>query len=308
MADLEHRKAYCCFNIVRFLMKEVLFVNNTYPLFEKGDSGASNRSTMFIAALSTIGHVDVVSFVPDQLSNIDNCDVVYSQAVPSLKNTSRMIKLKRILTPWRISSLYPLNTNKEIVVDSFINKKKYDFIAVRYINEASECGLWKYSNRLVLDIDDHPKKHLINAARQARKLRNRAYTYLLAIEVGTIMKWVSRNALCCFYSNPKETPIKNAVYLHNVAIGDKQVPDISKETPMRLLVIGTYNYAPNQNGVQHFLTHVFPIVRNAIPEIMLRIVGRIYDEDLKKEWGKEPNVQLVGYVKDLYNEYENVRL
>ena len=40
-----------------------LFVNNIYPLFDRGDSGASNRSTMFITALATLGHVDVISFL-----------------------------------------------------------------------------------------------------------------------------------------------------------------------------------------------------------------------------------------------------
>ena len=49
-----------------------LFVNNIFPLFAKADSGASVRSMRIIDALTQIGHVDVISFLNDEKSNIDN--------------------------------------------------------------------------------------------------------------------------------------------------------------------------------------------------------------------------------------------
>ena len=44
---------------------KILFVSSDYPIFDGLDCGASNRSTLFIEALSNIAFVDVISFYPN---------------------------------------------------------------------------------------------------------------------------------------------------------------------------------------------------------------------------------------------------
>ncbi len=286
----------------------ILYINNLYPIFDKGDSGASNRSTMFITALAAIGHVDVVSFIADQVSTVENCDVIYSQDCPSIRENGRLGKFAKLLRPWDINAIFPLNKEKEQIVDAFVCEKQYDFIAVRYINEAAECGLLKYAERLLLDLDDNPYKASLNVAQTARTLRNRIYSYIYAWELKWQVEHVTKKVYRVFHANPTEKPVEKSIYLHNVAMCDHPKADVTESTPLQLLVIGTWHYAPNRDGIQHFLQNVYPKVREQLPTINLRIVGRIYDEALWEELAKEPNVTLVGYAQDLTEEYANVRM
>lgn len=285
-----------------------LFVNNLYPLFDRGDSGASNRSTMFITALATLGHVDVISFLDGEEANVHGCKVIYSKDGPAQKANGRVGKFMKLLRPWDINALFPLNVAKEQVIDEFVLKNKYDYIAVRYINEAAECGLLKYADRLLLDLDDNPFKASMNAAHSARTLRNRIYSYIYAHELKYNVERAVKKVFRVYHSNLTEKPIDKSIYLHNVALCDHPLPDITENTPLQLLVIGTWHYAPNRDGLKHFLTEVYPKVREAIPNTNLRVVGRIYDEVLRNELSKEKNLTLVGYAKDLSREYENVRM
>ena len=107
----------------------ILFINNIYPMFENIDSGASNRSTMFVTALAKLGHVDMISFLDNELSNVPNCEVIYSKSVPSVRKSGRWAKLRAALTPWKVNSMYPLNATKERIIDGYVAAKNYDYVA-----------------------------------------------------------------------------------------------------------------------------------------------------------------------------------
>ena len=289
-------------------MKNILYINNVYPIFEKGDSGASNRSTMFITALASIAYVDVISFVGEQVSTIDNCRIVYNEDCPMVRTRSRIDKIRKILTPWNIYSIFPLNSVKADIIDNFIKSHHYDYIAIRYINEVSECGLWKYADKLILDIDDNPFNALKNSAKHSKTIRNKIYSYIFAFLAKNAINHNIKKVKFTFYSNPNELPSDKSVYLHNVAMCDTIVSDITEETPIQILLIGTYHYAPNKEGLIHFLTHIYPKIRTAIPNVNLHVIGKIYDNELKKQLEKEPNLTLMGYVNNLASEYEQARL
>lgn len=277
-------------------------------MFRNIDSGASNRSTMFVTALSTLGHVDMISFLDDEVSNVENCKVIYSKSIPFVCKSGRLAKLRTILTPWQLNSIYPLNVEKERIIDEYVVAKKYDYIAIRYVNEVAECGLLKYANRLLLDVDDDPILAIKQKAKGAKTLRNKVFTLIQAMEVKWVVASMLQKVYRCYHSNIQQVPCSKSIYLHNVAMSSETLPDITDMTPMRLLVIGTYHYAPNRDGLNHFLRVIYPKVRNVLPNIELRVVGRIYDESLAEIWRKEPNVTLVGYVEDLKREYEQVRM
>ena len=44
-------------------------------------------------------------------------------------------------------------------------------------------------------------------------------------------------------------------------------------TSRRLLFIGPFRYAPNLQGIQLFLTHLYPLLKNEIPELELWVLG-----------------------------------
>lgn len=287
---------------------KILFINNYFPIFGDADSGASNRSTMFIAALTKIGHVDVISFRGGDKSNIDDCTVIYDKEIGNSVKGRRFDKFLQLFAFHSPNKIYTPNKEKIQIVHSLLENKHYDYIACRYIREAVECGLLEYSDKLILDVDDNPKDVVLMSARTARTLRNRLYNRFFALTLDAMVKYVLKNVFCCFHSNPKQAPIGKSVYLHNVSVSESVIEDVKTSTPLQILVVGLFHYGPNKDGVDHFLKNVWPTVNKANSNIVLHIVGKIPGENVKAEWEKNPNVHVMGFVTDLEEEYQNARI
>ena len=290
----------------------ILFVNNFWHLFERFDSGASNRSTMFIRALAQIGHVDVISFTDNEVSNVENCDVIFSCSIQNsvsvkAKRLDKFLNLFRYNNPY---SIYPIQPEKKKIVDFYLKQKKYDFVACRYIHEACWSGLLELADKLILDVDDAPRKVArINWKESIGKtsLQNTIYGFFNIATITKISKVVLSKVYVSFYSNINEKPYRKSIYLHNIALSDTQIPPITKDTPKSLLVVGLYDYFPNKNGLDHFLRNIFPLIKQKCPDIDLHIVGRCSDEELKLRWTSIDGVKVLGYVPSLSKEYEDCR-
>ena len=286
----------------------ILYVNNYFPIFDGSDSGASNRSNMFITALAELGHIDVISFRGDVQSTINNCKVIYSSNIANSPKEQRFDKFFKLFAFHSPEKIYCLNIEKEKIIDNLVETKKYNYIACRYIREAVECGLLKYSSKLIIDIDDNPKDVAIMAAKSARTFRNRLYNRLFAYTLDRMVNFVLKDVCCYFHSNPLQAPTAKSVYLHNVTMSDVELPLITSQTPFQIMMVGLFHYGPNIDGLEHFLTKVWPIVHKNNPKIVLNIVGKIGDASLIVKWGKIDGVILKGYVKNLSNEYLNSRI
>lgn len=286
----------------------ILYINNYFSIFSRLDCGASNRSTMFIRALADLGQVDVISFLGEETSDIKNCTVIYSENLKPIESNGRLSKIFKLFQFNCINNLYLISRQKEEIIDSFINLTEYDYIAVRYLREASECNLFKYKDRLIIDVDDNPKAVALMQAKTAKTLRNRMYSYLFAHTIGCATKKALSEVFCCFHSNPSQPPTEKSVYLHNVSYLDASNADISNHTPLRILIVGLFHYGPNLQGVEHFLSNVFPIIQKSNPEITLHIVGKLPSKEIKERWTSIEGVTALGYVEDLGIEYKNARM
>lgn len=286
----------------------ILFINNYFPIFGGADSGASNRSTMFISALAELGNVDVVSFRNDAPVNIANCNYVYNGEVACLAKEHRLDKFAKLFAFHSPNKIYPVTAEKERIIDEVVRNKKYDYIACRYIREAVECGLLKYSSKLIIDVDDNPRDVALMAAKTARTLRNRLYNRIYANTLDRMVKYVLKNVYCCYHSNPLQAPIEKSIYLHNVTMSDAELPLISEKTPLQIMMVGLFHYGPNIEGLEHFLNSVWPLVHQSNPNVTLNVVGKIGDERLKEKWGEHDGVVLKGFVQDLLTEYKNSRV
>lgn len=286
----------------------ILFLNNYFPIFGGADSGASNRSTMFISALAELGNVDVVSFRNDAPVNIANCNYVYNGEVACLVKEHRLDKFAKLFAFHSPNKIYPVTAEKERIIDEVVRNKKYDYIACRYIREAVECGLLKYSSKLIIDVDDNPRDVALMAAKTARTLRNRLYNRIYANTLDRMVKYVLKNVYCCYHSNPLQAPIEKSIYLHNVTMSDAELPLISEKTPLQIMMVGLFHYGPNIEGLEHFLNSVWPLVHQSNPNVTLNVVGKVGDERLKEKWGEHDGVVLKGFVQDLLAEYKNSRV
>lgn len=69
-----------------------------------------------------------------------------------------------------------------------------------------------------------------------------------------------------------------------------------------LLFIGSMSYAPNVDAVLHFCKTILPLIRRKLPDIELTIVGS-HPPPSVCELGRQPNIQVLGYVEDVVPYY-----
>lgn len=287
---------------------KILYINNFFPIFTGTDSGASNRSTMFVTALSKIADVDIISFRGDKQSTINNCRIIHSNEIKSIENKGRFDKLCKLFAFHSPERIYTINKEKEKIVDSYLLLGQYDFVACRYIREAVECGLLKHSKKLIIDVDDNPRDVILMDAKNAKTFRNRIYNKLFAHTMDVMVKHILQKVVCCFHSNPLQAPIEESVYLHNVTMVNTALPAITEKTPLQIMMVGLFHYGPNLEGLKHFLENVWPLIHQQNPNVKLNVVGKISSQDILNKFKTIDGVYLKGFVPDLIDEYKNSRI
>lgn len=283
----------------------ILFVNNKYKLFGEADSGASNRSTMFLRALASMGHVDVVSFVKVCTSNIPNCDVIYSEDILDTEmDISPLRKIKRALFSKDIKELYGTSHKKTGIIRSLVVDRNYDFVACRYINEAAICSLCDYSSKLIIDVDDSPKQALLQSISQRSCILKKIYIQWYAKTIEKVCEGFLETVHSSFYSNPTEKPSDKSVFLHNVTISTTSIEDLPKDFAPIILLVGWMVYSPNKLGAIHFARKVFPLIKEKIPDAQFRIAGK-YEGTFKDDLECNEGVKVLGFVPNIDEEYTN---
>lgn len=289
-----------------------LFIENSCPLFGHQISGGGLRSTYLIKSLAQIGKVDVITFAySDEKSNIDNCEVIFSKIIANdgyIGQRNRKNKFRSLLTPWIPETVQIVSLEKEQIIDKIANSAEYDFIVSRFFEDTIMCGLSKYANRLILDIDDDPKHKILLYAKRESSIFKRIFTILYAYANDISVKTLSRRCSLVFYSNKTQRTSRIAKYLPNIYCSDSIVPLCDyKQTKYNLLFVGNLVYYPNIIGIGHFINCIFPKIKQTIPEVQLNIIGNGIDEAHLVNWSKIPGINIKGYVDDIIQEYRNCR-
>lgn len=291
----------------------ILFVSCEYNLFDKVDCGAANRSTMFVKALSQIAHVDVVFFGKETLhSNVPDCDIIFNSFVksPSPKGLKQYcLRFQFLFRPFSPYGYYQSDISREKIVDKLYSLKKYDYVACRYIVDAVSCGLLKFSDQLILDVDDSLTKIFKQSSkRKDWSLVGRMEILLKSLFVGKMCRNLLKQVDCSFYSNITESPYKYSVFLHNVPLISQKLPIIKENTPKRILFIGQLDYPPNKNGIIHFLNNIYPLIRAIVPDVEFHIIGKSDNSNLIRFIESNDGVSYMGYVENILKEYAECRV
>lgn len=75
--------------------------------------------------------------------------------------------------------------------------------------------------------------------------------------------------------------------------------DRSPECQPVLAFLGSMDWMPNIEGVQWFVRYVYPLVRAAVPEVRLRIVGRKPGPDIRALAQRDSSIEVTGTVDDV---------
>lgn len=294
-------------------MKHFLFISDWINPFEPHFGGAQ-RSNLLLRAFLRFGEVDLIAFTDGIESNIEGCTVVYSKKILTSPNISRVKKWTGLLASWNPYSIFPVNNEKERIVDGFVAKNHYDAIVVRYVPEAMSMGLMKYANRLIVDVDDHPRDALKNRACQVKSKPNKLYYYLASFLAPIAIKHIANVVKTAFFPDPQQVVGKNGRFLPNISFNEPVTEYVDfRKTKPRLFFVGKLDYLPNYKGVDWFVDHVWCLVKETVPDAELHIAGKV-DKSLEyivepflKKWKTVDGVYVLGFVDDINKEYAECR-
>ncbi len=187
-------------------------------------------------------------------------------------------------------------------VTNLIEKNSFNIIHVQFFRMAQY--VMKYIDKpKVLDSGD---SFWLNLSRRSKLDRSLAWP-LLKLEASRvklyetqIAKWfnhitmVSPLDMQCLLSNDKSLPI--SIVPMGVDI-DYYQPN-SNDYGMNLLFTGTIRYFPNKDAVLYFYKHIFPLIKNAIPDVKFYVVGNYPPKNIKK-LASNGDIVVTGHVEDV---------
>lgn len=281
----------------------ILLITTHSPFETK--SGAHQRTKMIFEILCTFATVDLICFSSDRKPNEPFPGSILYWGSPSSNKKKPMWSF---LWFWHRKFLFPRNRRWAKIIRETLAVKKYDRIIVRYIQNAMACAL-ELNHHLVIDADDLPEEHFRTAAKSAHKSIIRKAYYLFASRLARYHTSVmARKCHCMFVANPHHCG-SNYVCLPNLPIRispDKIIKDIPENK--NIFFVSLLSYPPNQNGMAHFLKHIWPQIRATHPDANLRIAGNGLPLNLQCQWSSNAGVSLLGFVPDIISEYNQSRI
>lgn len=284
---------------------KILYISSHFNPFEY-NTGSSQRYNLLLRACAAFADVDVITFMNNVVSDIPNCNVIYAKESKLPEVGGRLYRFKRLLRAWDLYSFFPKDKNRSSIVASIIKENKYDYIVTRYIPRALECGLLKYIDKLIIDVDDHPVDVMLTLSKNATSKRAKKYYKILSFLMRNSINNMLSKVRFSFFPNQSQVYKLNSAYLPNIPYYENSIlPYTSNDN---ILFVGDLKYEPNIKGVEHFITKIFPKIRLKVPNAHFIVVGKYKNEEWKATLELNKGVSVVGFVEDLKPYYQNARL
>lgn len=254
--------------------------------------------------------------------------------VTYLKNTdipSAEIHLKSIATPHflrvntsnniisatkNLTSTIPYNISKfitqdlEIFLKEFLTHRHFDIVHIDYLHMGWTLDLIKS----ICDVPVLLRQHDLHFRLMQRFYKNEKNPLIKYFAYLQYKKFLSYEPNLCekfdkcimitktdekelLSLNPK---IKTEVISIGVEEKLLDIP-INSKIPFSMFHLGPLDWLPNKDGLQWFLTNIFPLVLSRIPEAKIYIYSAGSD-NLKIDKSIRKNVILKGYVNDIWQE------
>lgn len=286
---------------------KILFVSTQTNPFGLPTNGDSQRTRLLLKACARIGEVDVVTFVGSVTSDIENVHVVHGSPVASSPHRiGKLEKWRNALCATDLQPFFSVDHEREKIIDRIVNDGNYDCIVSRYIYRTLPCGLWKYRQQLVVDFDDALPFYFTNQLPSDASFSARMRTNIVSHRAILLSQQAIAKMKAAFFAEKGAADTHHATYLPNIPYyqGSCDIPDFN--VPFRrMLFVGHLDYAPNRDGMNHFLEHIYKPLSELIPNIELHIVGHLTDRPTAERWQSYRGVTLTGFVDDLNAEYQS---
>lgn len=296
---INYTKKECviCYKYYDMKMK-ILFLTNVNPF--TASFGAEQRSYVFLQSLLQNGcMVDVVYFgttIEDYSLCPPNCNVVYW-------NNGHQWSFSKIDNFLRLATvrMYPVCKEQEVIIDRLVVKNNYDYIACRYIPTASTAGLFKYADRLLLDIDDLPASAMAAQMGPDKRLKEIYHARMVQSVKNETKRWISLSKVC-FLPNMIQAKEYKCVFMPNIPVyRAKEV--IHDSGNKNILFIGLMSFRPNWEGVDRFIRNCWDKVIDKVPDAHFIIAGKGLKLELQQSWKNHKNIEILGFVENITEFY-----
>lgn len=299
---------------------KILFASSNLPT--PPTSGGAQRTDLLLRSVEQLGAVDCAFLVsslpgPDQLAALhDRCTVrliaatgdILRRRHPFLRPArpdSAAAQLQAFLDGgqfrWQpyapfIRQLGPLDD--------------YDLIVVRYLQVAATLGLFG-RKPLALDVDDYDPARLQlrlgHASRWKRLTLHRCLRHSTRAHNQLLQRahhlWVADPA------DRKHPHLEAASILPNIPWIAKggQLPPLLPlaANSRRFLIVASFDYSANVDGIECFLREAWPKVHSAFPDARFDIVGKGLEPGRARRWARTPGVEVHGFIADLATCYRD---
>lgn len=192
-----------------------------------------------------------------------------------------------------------------------LEAQRYDAIFVRYLQPALQAGLDAVKTPVYLDFDDIDFATFESnlRARPWKGLTGRRASESILRQMRQTCERSMRHFRRVFVTSEEDQKLVSAptTVLPNIPFSDRADSAIDPLPPVpesrELLFVGDLQFPPNRDGLDRFLTQVWPTVRAKVPEATISIVGRGLAEDRAARWRALAGTNVIGFAPDLVDCY-----
>jgi glycosyltransferase involved in cell wall biosynthesis len=299
---------------------KILLVTSVLP-WPLRRNGGGQRSALLKKALEQLGHVDVFAVggstlresTPDFDAQLPAHHVVAcivrkpnpgplpGWAIGPLKGVARTIR--------HYESNYELDPAINAELKRVLQQQgPYDLIVGRYLQPVIQSGADRIEGvRKLLDFDDIDWQTLESSIRE--KPWPGIGGRIGAKQVLARVKRRCEAALDRFddvfitSNEDRELLSRDATVLPNIPFADNESATIEPLPPAtdskRVLFVGDLQFPPNRDGLDRFLTRVWPLVTAKVPEAVIDIVGRGLTDERATRWRAIRGTNVIGFADDL---------
>jgi glycosyltransferase involved in cell wall biosynthesis len=192
-----------------------------------------------------------------------------------------------------------------------LDLRQFDAVHVRFAGMASYALALKQAAphlRLIIDLDDNPSLLLYRKLWNTRKkFQLRMFSWELkeflrtfAFELRELRKFDSV-WICSeidFKRMSRRIGPDRTLIVENVVDAQKLASINRENIECAILMIGDFNYDPNREGADFFVTGAWPLIRSKIAEAQLWLVGKNANAYML-EWNGNQGVVVTGLVDDV---------
>jgi glycosyltransferase involved in cell wall biosynthesis len=273
----------------------ILFVTPVSPF--SSASGSEQRSALMLAALRSIGDVDVLELKPGEQTQVSRRGEAHEHSVLALVQTgglqSRYAPKAALTRGIEQALAHPLSD--------------YQLIVGRYVWGICQLQI-PTGVRLIVDLDDFHYRYARSAPWSRASAKERLVKF---VAHRMLRRQLPRfhGAFVVSAQDQQEVSQANGlatVFLPNVAFSSEATP-----TPLpgskQVLFVGSLWYRPNAEGVDWFLQQVWPRLRASVPDATLTLVGAA-PQSVRTQWETCVGVSAPGFVPDLAASYRAAQL